>query len=75
MKREKGQLWIKIFPDKPIHQKKTVRGSLWGRKGKGAPEYFVACGITRTEFMFEIAGVSLDIAKEALASCSTDNYQ
>ena len=61
MKRE-GQLWIKIFPDKPITKKPLeVRMG----KGKGAPEYFVAV-VKPGRIMFEIAGVSLDIAKEAL---------
>jgi large subunit ribosomal protein L16 len=61
MKRE-GQLWIKIFPDKPITKKPLeVRMG----KGKGAPEYFVAV-VLPGRIMFEIAGVSYDIAKEAL---------
>ena len=61
MKRE-GQLWIKIFPDKPITKKPLeVRMG----KGKGAPEYFVAI-VKPGRIMFEIAGVPLDIAKEAL---------
>lgn len=61
MKRE-GQLWIKIFPDKPITKKPLeVRMG----KGKGAPEYFVAA-VLPGRILFEIAGVSHDIAKEAL---------
>tara|TARA_B100001175_G_C19500630_1_gene637879 strand:- start:1466 stop:1885 length:420 start_codon:yes stop_codon:yes gene_type:complete len=61
MKRE-GQLWIKIFPDKPITKKPLeVRMG----KGKGAPEYFVAV-VKPGRIMFEIAGVSLAVAKEAL---------
>ncbi|MGB5553253.1 MAG: 50S ribosomal protein L16 [Flavobacteriaceae bacterium] len=61
MKRE-GQLWIKVFPDKPITKKPLeVRMG----KGKGAPEYFVAV-VKPGRIMFEIAGVNLDIAKEAL---------
>ena len=61
MKRE-GQLWIKIFPDKPITKKPLeVRMG----KGKGAPEYFVAV-VKPGRIMFEIAGVTLDVAKEAL---------
>jgi large subunit ribosomal protein L16 len=61
MKRE-GQLWIKIFPDKPITKKPLeVRMG----KGKGAPEYFVAV-IKPGRIMFEVGGVSLEIAKEAL---------
>jgi large subunit ribosomal protein L16 len=61
MKRE-GQLWIRIFPDKPITKKPAeVRMG----KGKGNPEYWVAvCEPGR--IMFEIDGVSHDIAKEAL---------
>ncbi len=61
MKRE-GQLWIKIFPDKPITKKPLeVRMG----KGKGAPEYFVAVA-KAGRILFEIAGVPHDIAKEAL---------
>ena len=61
MKRE-GQLWIKIFPDKPITKKPLeVRMG----KGKGAPESFVEV-VLPGRIMFEIAGVSHDIAKEAL---------
>ena len=61
MKRE-GQLWIKVFPDKPITKKPLeVRMG----KGKGAVEYWVAI-VKPGRIMFEIAGVSLDIAKEAL---------
>jgi large subunit ribosomal protein L16 len=61
MKRE-GQLWIKIFPDKPITKKPLeVRMG----KGKGAPEYFVAI-VKPGRIMFEIAGVTLAVAKEAL---------
>ena len=61
MKRE-GQLWIKIFPDKPITKKPLeVRMG----KGKGAVEYWVAvCKPGRV--VFEIGGVPLDVAKEAL---------
>ena len=61
MKRE-GQLWIKIFPDKPITKKPLeVRMG----KGKGAPEYFVAV-VKPGRIIFEIAGVSLQVAKESL---------
>jgi len=61
MKRE-GQLWIKIFPDKPITKKPLeVRMG----KGKGAVELWVAvCRPGRV--LFEIGGVPLDVAKEAL---------
>ena len=62
MKRE-GQLWIKIFPDKPITKKPLeVRMG----KGKGAPEYFVAV-VKPGRIMFEIEGVDEDLAKEAFA--------
>ena len=61
MKRE-GQLWIKIFPDKPITKKPLeVRMG----KGKGAPEYFVAV-VKPGRIMFEVGGVPMEIAKEAL---------
>ncbi|MDR3272112.1 MAG: 50S ribosomal protein L16 [Flavobacteriaceae bacterium] len=61
MKRE-GQLWIKIFPDKPITRKPAeVRMG----KGKGAVEYWVARA-TPGRILFEVGGVSYDIAKEAL---------
>ncbi|MBL6643752.1 MAG: 50S ribosomal protein L16 [Flavobacteriaceae bacterium] len=61
MKRE-GQLWIKIFPDKPITKKPLeVRMG----KGKGAPEYFVAV-VKPGRIMFEVAGVPAEVAKEAL---------
>jgi large subunit ribosomal protein L16 len=61
MKRQ-GALWIKIFPDKPITKKPLeVRMG----KGKGAPEYFVAV-VKPGRILFEIGGVSIDVAKEAL---------
>ena len=61
MKRE-GQLWIKIFPDRPITKKPLeVRMG----KGKGAPEYFVAV-VKPGRIMFEVGGVTIQIAKEAL---------
>ena len=57
-----GQVWIKIFPDKPITEKpaETRMGS-----GKGAPEFWIA-NVRPGRVMFEIGGVSEDIAKEAL---------
>jgi len=61
MKRE-GQLWIRIFPDKPV-TKKTAEVRMG--KGKGAPEYFVA-RVTPGRILFEIDGVSTIIAKESL---------
>ena len=61
MKRE-GQLWIKIFPDKPITKKPLeVRMG----KGKGAVEYWAAV-VKPGRILFEVGGVPLDIAKEAL---------
>ena len=61
MKRE-GQLWIKIFPDKPITKKPLeVRMG----KGKGAVEYWAAI-VKPGRMMFEVGGVPLDVAKEAL---------
>jgi large subunit ribosomal protein L16 len=57
-----GQVWIKIFPDKPITAKpaETRMGS-----GKGSPEYWVAV-VKPGRVMFELAGVPEDLAKEAL---------
>jgi large subunit ribosomal protein L16 len=61
MKRE-GQIWIKIFPDKPVTKKPAeVRMG----KGKGAPEYFVA-RVTPGRILFEADGVPLEIAREAM---------
>ncbi len=61
MKRE-GQLWIKIFPDKPITKKPLeVRMG----KGKGAVEYWAAV-VKPGRVLFEVAGVPADVAKEAL---------
>lgn len=61
MKRE-GQIWIRIFPDKPVTKKPAeVRMG----KGKGAPEYFVA-RISPGRILFEAEGVSEEVAKEAL---------
>ena len=61
-----GQVWIKIFPDKPVTQKpaETRMGS-----GKGSPEYWVAV-VKPGRVMFEIAGVSEEIAREALRLAS-----
>jgi large subunit ribosomal protein L16 len=57
-----GQVWIKIFPDKPVTSKpaETRMGS-----GKGSPEFWVAV-IKPGRVLFEIAGVSEETAKEAL---------
>ena len=61
MKRE-GQVWIRIFPDKPVTKKPAeVRMG----KGKGAPEYWVAI-VKPGTIMFEMAGVSEEVAREAL---------
>ncbi|MDY0102767.1 MAG: 50S ribosomal protein L16 [Lentimicrobium sp.] len=61
MKRE-GQIWIRIFPDKPITKKPAeVRMG----KGKGAPELFVA-RISPGRLLFEAEGVPMEVAKEAL---------
>ena len=61
-----GQVWIKIFPDKPVTKKPadTRMGS-----GKGSPEYWVAV-VKPGRVMFEIAGVSEEIAREALRLAS-----
>jgi large subunit ribosomal protein L16 len=60
--RRGGQVWIKIFPDKPVTAKpaETRMGS-----GKGAPEYWVAV-VKPGRVMFELAGVTEEIAREAL---------
>lgn len=61
-----GKVWIKIFPDKPVTAKpaETRMGS-----GKGAPEYWVAV-VKPGRIMFELAGVSEEIAREALRLAS-----
>ena len=61
-----GKVWIRIFPDKPVTKKpaETRMG-----KGKGAPEYWVAV-VKPGRVMFEIEGVSEDIAKEAMRLAS-----
>lgn len=57
-----GQVWIKIFPDKPITEKpaETRMGS-----GKGSPEYWVAV-VKPGRVLFEINGVSEELAREAM---------
>ncbi len=57
-----GQVWIKVFPDKPVTKKPL--GTRMG-SGKGAPEYWVAV-VKPGRVMFEIAGVSEDAAREAI---------
>ena len=61
-----GKVWIKIFPDQPITEKpaETRMGS-----GKGSPEYWVAV-VKPGRVMFEIAGVSEEVAREALRLAS-----
>lgn len=61
MKRD-GKIWIRIFPDKPVTKKplETRMG-----KGKGAPEFWVAV-VKPGKVMFEVGGVSKEIAYEAL---------
>lgn len=57
-----GQVWIKIFPDKPVSKK--ALGVRMG-SGKGAPEYWVAV-VKAQKVMFEIGGISDEMAREAL---------
>ena len=60
--QRQGRIWIRVFPDKPITKKPAeVRMG----KGKGAPEGFVA-PVTPGRMLFEVEGVSFEIAKEAL---------
>ncbi len=62
MKRE-GQVWIRIFPDKPITKKPAeVRMG----KGKGAPEYWVAI-VKPGTIMFEVTGVPMEVAQQGIA--------
>ena len=61
-----GQVWIKIFPDKPVTEKPAEprRGPRKG-SGKGSPEYWVAV-VKPGRVMFEIGGVSEETAREAM---------
>ena len=61
-----GQVWIKIFPDKPVTEKpaETRMGS-----GKGSPEYWVAV-VKPGRVLFEVAGVPEDVARESLRLAS-----
>ena len=61
-----GQVWIKVFPDKPITEKpaETRMGS-----GKGSPEYWVAV-VKPGKVMFEMGGVDVEVAKEAMRLAS-----
>jgi large subunit ribosomal protein L16 len=65
MKRE-GKVWIRIFPDKPVTKKpaETRMGS-----GKGAPEFWVAV-VKPGRVLFELGGVTRDVAREALTLAS-----
>ncbi len=65
MKRD-GKVWIRIFPDKPVSKKplETRMG-----KGKGAPEFWVAV-VKPGRVLFEVSGVSRELAEEALNLCS-----
>jgi len=65
MKRD-GKVWIRIFPDKPVSKKplETRMG-----KGKGNPEFWVAV-VKPGRIMFEVAGVSKELANEALKMAS-----
>ena len=64
--RRGGKIWIRIFPDKPVTMRpaETRMGS-----GKGSPEYWVAV-VKPGRIMFEIAGVSEEIAREAMRLAS-----
>ena len=61
-----GKVWIRIFPDKPVTNKpaETRMG-----KGKGSPEYWVAV-VKAGRIMFELEGVDLELAKEAMRLAS-----
>jgi len=65
MKRD-GKVWIRIFPDKPVSKKplETRMG-----KGKGGPEFWVAV-VKPGRIMFEVSGVTKEVAHEALQVCS-----
>ena len=64
--RRGGQVWIKIFPDKPVTEKpaETRMGS-----GKGSPEYWVAV-VKPGRILFEMEGVAEEVAKEAMRLAS-----
>ena len=62
MKRA-GRVWIRIYPDVPV-SKKPIEVRMG--KGKGTPEYWV-CRVKPGRIMFEVDGVSVQVAKEALA--------
>jgi large subunit ribosomal protein L16 len=60
--RRGGKVWIRVFPDKPV-TKKPAETRMGG--GKGAPDHWVAV-IHRGRILFELAGVDIDAAKEAM---------
>jgi large subunit ribosomal protein L16 len=64
--RRGGQVWIRVFPDKPVTKKaaETRMGS-----GKGAPDHWVAVA-KRGRMLFELGGVSYELAKEAMRLAS-----
>ena len=64
--RRGGKVWIRIFPDKPV-SKKPVEVRMG--KGKGSPEFY-ACRVKPGRILFEVDGVSEQIAKEALYKAS-----
>ena len=66
--RRGGNIWIKIFPDKPVTEKpaETRMGS-----GKGAPEYWVAV-VKPGRVLFEMGGVSEEVAREAMRLASME---
>jgi large subunit ribosomal protein L16 len=60
--RRAGRVWIRVFPDVPVSKKPTeVRMG----KGKGAPEFWV-CRVAPGRIMFELDGVTVELAQEAL---------
>ena len=64
--KRQGRVWIRVFPDVPVSQKPTeVRMG----KGKGSPEYY-ACRVKPGRIIFEIDGVSEEVAREALYKAS-----
>ena len=64
MKRT-GKVWTRIFPNIPVSKNQQVRMG----KGKGSPEYY-ACRVKPGRIIFEIDGVSEDVAREALYKAS-----
>ncbi|MCF7836073.1 MAG: 50S ribosomal protein L16 [Candidatus Marinimicrobia bacterium] len=62
-----GKIWIRIFPDKPITKKPPEVGM---GKGKGDPDHFVAV-VKPGRILFELEGVSLEIAKKAIKKASS----